>query len=62
MKTIGFKDNAGGMTNCYFNKSNPMQPRHERINEALRELKHTGNITIYLINGNKVRKLFRKGM
>ena len=62
MKTIGFKDNAGGMINCYFNGSNPTQKRCDRIREALNDLRHTGNITVYLIDGNKVRKLFRKGM
>jgi hypothetical protein len=62
MKTIGYKDNAGGMINCYFNRSNPTQKRQDRVISALSELKHTGNITVYLIDGNKVRKLFRKGM
>lgn len=59
MKTIGYKDNAGGMINCYFKTG---ETRHERINNALIDLKHTGNITVYLIDGNKTRKLFRKGM
>ena len=62
MKTIGFKDNAGGTINCYFNQSLPTQKRVDRITEALNELRHTGNITVYLIDGRKVRKLFRKGM
>lgn len=59
MKTIGYKDNAGGSIYCFF-KQGENQPRHERIKEALKSLKHTGNITVYLIDGNKKRKLFRK--
>jgi hypothetical protein len=59
MKTIGFKDNAGGMITAYFKEG---ETRHERIINALNDLKHTGNITVYLINGNKIKKLFRNGM
>jgi hypothetical protein len=62
MKTIGYRDNAGGAILCYKSKTNPTQKRHDRIKEALNDLSHTGNITIYLIDGNKVRKLYRKGM
>lgn len=62
MKTIAYQDNAGGAIHGYFNRSNPTQNRHQRIIEALQDLKHTGNITVYLIKGRKVRKLFRKGM
>jgi hypothetical protein len=60
MKTIGYKDNAtgrNGIIHCYFKQG---QTRSERISEALKELKHVGNITVYLIKGKKVRPLFRK--
>ena len=57
MKTIAFRDNAGGSINGYFKDG---QTRHERISEALKELKHTGNITVFLVKGNKLRKLFTK--
>lgn len=60
MKTIGFKDNAGGLIHLYFNKSKK-ETRWERFYNALNELKHTANITIYRIKGNKVKKLKRKG-
>jgi trehalose-6-phosphatase len=62
MKTIGYKDKAGGSIHIYKNASKPDQTRHERIREALKDLKHTGNINIYLINGRKVRKIASKGM
>jgi len=62
MKTIAYRDNAGGTIQGYFNKFNPTQKRHERIKEALIDLRHTGNITVFLVNGNRIRKLFRKGM
>jgi hypothetical protein len=57
MKTIAFRDNLGGSLRGYFKEG---QTRHQRIKEALKELEHVGNITIYLVDGNKTRKLFRK--
>jgi len=59
MKTLAYKDNAGGTIHGYFVEG---QTRHERIKKAFEELRHTGNITIYLVKGNKLRKLIRKGM
>jgi len=59
MKTIAFKDNAGGSIMGYFKEG---ETRHERIKNALADLRRTGNITVYLVKGNKTRKLFRKGM
>ena len=60
MKTIGFRDIAGGSIHLYINKGNPEQKRHDRIKEAINDLKHTGNIIVYLINGRKYRRLFIK--
>ena len=60
MKTIGFKDNAGGRIHLYFNVSKK-ETRWERFFNALNELKHTGNITIYRVKGNKAKKLKTKG-
>jgi trehalose-6-phosphatase len=60
MKTIGFRDIAGGSIHLYKDKTNDQQPRHERIQAALQDLKHTGNIIVYLINGRKHRRLFIK--
>jgi hypothetical protein len=62
MKTIGYRDNAGGSIHLYKNVSKPDQSRHDRIKEALKDLEHTGNITIYLIKGNRMRKIARHGM
>ena len=61
MKTIGYYDkgqNRKGIIKAYFKAG---QTRHERIESALTELQHMGNITVYLIKGNKTRKLFSKG-
>jgi len=60
MKTIGFQDIAGGSIHCYFNRANPDQKRHDRIKEALNDLRHVGRIRVYLIDGKKIRKLFTK--
>lgn len=57
MKTIGFRDVAGGSIQCYFKEG---ETRHERIKNALKDLHGVGKIHVYLINGNKVRKLFTK--
>jgi hypothetical protein len=62
MKTIAYRDNAGGSIHCFKNRSTPHQKRHDRIKEALKDLEHTGNITIYLIRGNRIRKIGRHGM
>ena len=57
MKSIAFKDMAGGQIRQYINQNKPNQKRLERIYEALEELKHTGNIIIYKTKGNKLTKL-----
>ena len=62
MKTIGFRDVAGGPVRLYENKSKPNQKRHDRVRDALNDLRHTGNIVVYLINGRKYRCLYFKGM
>ena len=62
MKTIGYKDKAGGSIHLYKNVSKPNQKRHDRTKEALKELEHTGNIFIYLIKGNRIRKIGQHGM
>ena len=62
MKTIGFKDRQGGPIRLYVNRSKPEQNRHDRIKEALNDLRRTANIVVYLIDGRKVRKLFVRGM
>lgn len=54
MKTIAYKDLAGGAMKSYYMEG---QTRHERIKKALDELHHVGNIVIYLIDGNKIRRL-----
>lgn len=61
MKTIAYRDIQGGSIHLYINKENPNQKRHDRIREALNDLRHTGRIVVYLVNGNKIRRLFAKG-
>lgn len=58
MKTIAFQDIQGGILNGYFKIG---EKRHERIINALKELKHTGRINVFLVDGNKQRLLFSKG-
>uniref|UniRef100_A0A6M3XKW6 Uncharacterized protein n=1 Tax=viral metagenome TaxID=1070528 RepID=A0A6M3XKW6_9ZZZZ len=69
MKTIGYRDLCDGskrireyvprnMNTHLFNK----QTRLERIKAGLNDLKHTGNIAVYLINNNKYQEIFRKGL
>jgi len=60
MKTIAYKDLASGTMKVYdypqgINYHN--QKRSERIVAALEDLRHTGNIGIYLIKGNKIRRI-----
>lgn len=57
MKTIAFKDRLGGSIHAYQNNKKPNQKRWERFFEGLNELKHTGNIIIYRVNGNKLSKI-----
>jgi len=57
MKTIAFKDIAGGTVHAYVNTKKPKQKRWERFFEALEDLKHTGNIVIYRAKGQKLTKL-----
>jgi hypothetical protein len=65
MKTIAFKDRTGGPIREYISpKQNDIFERENhttRINRALDELKHTGNINIYLVRGNKIRLILQKG-
>ena len=57
MKTIAFKDRAGGAIKAYFVEG---QTRHERIKKALAELGPVANINIYLVKGNKLRLINQK--
>lgn len=64
MKTLGYTDNCDGdkVLKVFYRQEERnlfQQKRHERIQEALFELKHVGNITVYLIRGKKYRKLFK---
>jgi len=56
MKTIAYVDLcAPSIINKYIPSGNT--PRVARITEALNDLKHTGNIAIYLFKKNKKRLL-----
>jgi hypothetical protein len=54
MKTIAYRDRTGGPLKEYVK---PAKDHQERILSALKELKHVGNINIYLVRGRKIRKL-----
>lgn len=58
MKTIAFRDIQGGTIHAYFKEG---ETRHERIKNALQELKHVGRINVYLVKGRKIKHLFSKG-
>jgi hypothetical protein len=67
MKSIGYMDITEGRTINIFNPEYKQKQRsifdlkrHERITEGLQELRHTGNIIIYLINGNKYRPILER--
>ena len=70
MKTIGYRDLGDPRGIIYqFNKPSRNwredlfchgQTRLERIQTALTDLQHTGNIRIFLIKGNKKRLLFSR--
>lgn len=55
MTNLAFQDIAGGTIHVY--SANPSLPKWERINKAFDELKHTGNIFIYLYKGRKLRRI-----
>ena len=58
MTNLAFQDIAGGSIHVYSAHQN--LPKWERINKALSELRHTGNIIIYLYKGRKLRKIKTK--
>jgi hypothetical protein len=58
MTNLAFQDILGGSVRVYSKGSN--LPRLQRITNALKELKHTGDIKVYLYKGNKLRLLFVK--
>ena len=68
MKTLAWKDRCDGRSGFYipkissYNQSLFEPKRHERNITLLESLKHTGNIDVYLLNGNKSRLLFSKGI
>lgn len=64
MKTIGYMDRAEGKTIFVYNPEHKQIQRSvfdlkaiDRIIQGLKELDHVGNIDIYLIKGNKFRKI-----
>lgn len=56
MKTIGFRDISGGPIKLYHNPKE-RQTRQQRIKTALKELNHTANVVVYLVDGKKVKRL-----
>lgn len=65
MKTIGFIDRSEGRTIRMYQKpqgnqitvDDLLENSQTRYHAALKELQHMGNIDIYLIRGNKYRKI-----
>jgi hypothetical protein len=55
MTNIAFQDIVGGTVNVY--TANKHLPKWERIDKALKELEHTGNIIVYLYKGRKLRRI-----
>ena len=65
MKSIGIMDKVEGKIRIYHSTDKTSlfrQKRHERIAEAMEDIRYMGNINIYLINGNKYRLIQSKGM
>lgn len=58
MTNLAFQDILGGSINVYSKDAN--LPRLQRINKALKDLKYTTDIKVYLYKGNKLRLLFVK--
>lgn len=62
MKTIGVIDLVEKKMRVYHNNQNDKtlfpQKRVTRMTEALADIRHQGNIAVYLVNGNKRRLLF----
>jgi hypothetical protein len=60
MKTIVWKDNAH--KDCPFHEwVQPDVNKNLRIYEALNDIEHLANITVYMLKGNRLHKLFRRG-
>lgn len=62
MTSIVYQDRVGGLMYIYQPKYSAQrslfeQKRTERIVAALEELKHVGNINIFLLKKNKLRKI-----
>lgn len=67
MKTIGYSDKCDGNRKIYIytdtgtDKLNCWIKRNERIKNAFENLKHLGNVDLYLIKGNKTRLIATRG-
>ena len=72
MKTIAYKDRAGGGLRIFnppiewrqntLDNPYPVPVHLQRIMRGLNELRHTGNINIYLVHGNRIRLIQQKGI
>lgn len=56
MTSIVYQDKCGGTMYLYLPKSE-RQKRTERILSALEDLKHMGNVNIFLLKRGKLRKI-----
>lgn len=68
MKTLAYKDLGDTRNILYHPRIDKYKKdlfdmnRHERNIDFLKEIKHVGNIAVYLIKGNKRRLLFVRGL
>jgi len=67
MKTLAWRDLGDPRKIFYIPKAskelNIFEPkRHQRNLKLLESIRHTGNIEVYLLKGNKTRLLFTKGI
>lgn len=58
MTNIAYKDRAGGRVNVW--SKDQHKPKWERIKAALEDLKHMGNIKIFIYKGRKLRLIKTK--
>ena len=61
MKSIAYKDN-GNPRNKLFIYNQPGMGKKTRLVSAIKELKQVGNISIYLVYGNKQRKIINHNL
>ena len=66
MKNIAYRDRnnlaPSGAVKVYGSPAINQRPRWTRFFDALRELRGTGNINVYMVRGRKVRRIFTRSI